>query len=512
MLTIEKVVKLVHPDLLALLKAHFSDIKATYPLRLITQISTDCAVTQDSDELCMAVYGNIAKKTKQKFFQLAHHTFKLTAFLSRNYNTYLYHNLSAVQHCINNGRLQSAQNRMYMVLDIAEKIGDHSTQIGVLTMIANDQMWREQYLESVRTHERIGVLQREQQAINDIYTQLRQFFNPKNKGLNENSDLNEQRLADILRFFEQYFTHECVQLRCLSRYAYYFALQQYHAKDFFSEEVLAQLIILENDIRKNEVVVFPYLEDFQHKIAYLKLRVLMYQVNTDEMLAEAQQMIANSEQFLFWKSYIPAPTLFAAAVQTSYYVTNYLYSYRADYQQFIPKNIQKQIEQLRQRCATILANDAWKNQYIIRQINLRIVYSGLLMIGNSEQQLQATQLLEETLIVYQQVPFHAFLDGIFANLLCCYFCLGDHEKVASSYKRYKKITEGKAVNPENDLTLHGFYYLSQLLATDRKQYREKFAALLTQFDAPNLQAARRLLLDIAAYNGLNTISLEHKNR
>jgi hypothetical protein len=497
MLTIEKVVKLLHPDLLILLKSHLSDIKATYPLRLIEHISTNFAIEQDSDELCLLVYGDATKKTKQKFFQLAHHSFKLTAFLSRNYNTYLCHNLTKIQYFINHGEPEKANLLMTMVLDIAEKIGDHSTQITVLNIIANDLMWREQYLEAVRTHERIGVLQREQQAINDIYTHLRHFFNPKNKGL------AVAETDKILLFFEQYFEHDCMQLRCLSRYAYCFALQQYHIEAFFSETIFEQLLFLENDIRKNEVVIFPFLEDFQHKIAYLKLRFLMFRVNTDEMLAEAQAMITNSEQFLFWKSYIPAPTLFAAAIQTSYYVTNYMYSYRSDYQHFIPKNVQKQIEQLRTKCAEILANDAWKNQYIIRQINLRVVYSGLLMIGDAEQQRRAILLLEETLVIFQQVPFHVFLDGIFANLLCCSFCLGDYEKVVFNYKRYKKVTEGKSVNPENDLTLHGFYYLSQIQATGRKQYLDKFEALLAAMTAPNLQASRKLLTDIALYYKIN---------
>ena len=107
--------------------------------------------------------------------------------------------------------------------------------------------------------------------------------------------------------------------------------------------------------------------------------------------------------------------------------------------------------------------------------------------------------MEETLFSFQQIPFHAFLDGIFTTLVLSYFCLGDHTKVALNYKRYRKITEGKSINLENDVTLHGFYYVSQWLSTGRKQYLQKLETLIQEHRDNNFHSTLQLLRNVAKY-------------
>jgi hypothetical protein len=56
--------------------------EALCELRLI-QESRNMGITEkDSDELCKLIYEKAGALEKRKFFQLAHHTFKLTAFLA----------------------------------------------------------------------------------------------------------------------------------------------------------------------------------------------------------------------------------------------------------------------------------------------------------------------------------------------------------------------------------------------------------------------------------------------
>jgi hypothetical protein len=42
-----------------------------------------------------------------------------------------------------------------------------------------------------------------------------------------------------------------------------------------------------------------------------------------------------------------------------------------------------------------------------------------------------------------------------------------------SYKGYIKLSKGRVVNSENDLDIHTYYYVSQWLSSQRKQYLSK---------------------------------------
>ena len=79
-------------------------------------------------------------------------------------------------------------------------------------------------------------------------------------------------------------------------------------------------------------------------------------------------------------------------------------------------------------------------------------------------------------------------------------CLQDFDKVEKSYRRYKKSTKGKVVNPGNDLVLHGFYYVSKWLETTRNQYVKKLESVLEEtLEKRNLKSTRELLLDVIEY-------------
>ena len=68
---------------------------AELPYKLIATIRHSKTI-HESDELCKLTYGDSDEKTKKKFLQLTHHTFKLSGFLSRNYPSYLNHNLQKI--------------------------------------------------------------------------------------------------------------------------------------------------------------------------------------------------------------------------------------------------------------------------------------------------------------------------------------------------------------------------------------------------------------------------------
>src|SRR6218665_4190211 len=118
MLSIQKVILLLDDHHFDEFKNHLKDSNAELPLKLITQIRKDGWDQKESDTLCKAVYGAKDEKSKKKFFQLVHYTFRLTSYLSRNHPSYLHHNISLIEQYINRGELDEANKIAEILLDI----------------------------------------------------------------------------------------------------------------------------------------------------------------------------------------------------------------------------------------------------------------------------------------------------------------------------------------------------------------------------------------------------------
>ncbi|MBL7882569.1 MAG: hypothetical protein JNL69_00755, partial [Bacteroidia bacterium] len=84
MLSIQKVILLLDDFHFNEFKTHLKESNAELPHKLVTQIRKDDWGQKESDDLCKAVYGSKDEKSKKKFFQLVHYTFRLTSYLSRN--------------------------------------------------------------------------------------------------------------------------------------------------------------------------------------------------------------------------------------------------------------------------------------------------------------------------------------------------------------------------------------------------------------------------------------------
>ena len=148
----------------------------------------------------------------------------------------------------------------------------------------------------------------------------------------------------------------------------------------------------------------------------------------------------------------------------------------------------------------MLNNKLLQERYVVKYINLSTIYAGLLLLGSKEDIKECFNLLENLLLFYQQVPFHAYIDPIYLNMIMAGFCLKDFDKVERSYRRYKKSTTGKVVNPENDLALNGFYYAAKWLETERDQYVKKIIGVLEQTRGKsNLDSTRKMLTEVIQY-------------
>jgi hypothetical protein len=234
------------------------------------------------------------------------------------------------------------------------------------------------------------------------------------------------------------------------------------------------------------------------KILGLRLQLDVNNNNTESMLQEVKKMNSISSFLKFWKSYINIPEIFSFSVQASHYLSSYAFIFRDDYHKTLPSDIKENIQFLKQKLESELAKNIWDDgEYIIKLINLKCFYSAILLTGDTNDKNKSVKILEDTLVSYQQIPFQKFLDGMFVALIMGYFSLGQYDKVISTYKRYKKITSDQIVVKENDLTIDAYYFTSQYLTNQRKQYTEKLKA--TYENSNDFEHVRLLIAELISY-------------
>ncbi len=96
-----------------------------------------------------------------------------------------------------------------------------------------------------------------------------------------------------------------------------------------------------------------------------------------------------------------------------------------------------------------------------------------MLLGSKADVKKSVELLEDTLISYQQISFQKFLDAIFVSLIIGYFTLEKLDEVMDTFKRYRKLTHDITPNEENDITICAFYYATQWIKSRKKQYADK---------------------------------------
>lgn len=495
MLSIQKHILLLNDFHFNEFSTHLRVIKAELSYKLINEIRNFAWEQPDTDKLCTRIYGDHEEKTKKKFLQLTHHTLKLSSFLSRNYPSYLKHNLMLIEEKINIGERERANTIAEYLADISEKIEDFTTNIGALKFLAQQSFLIESK-EEVKYHRRIAELIEYERCRNEIYLILRENLHFKRK---ENLVIGE-RLKSKGSEFNKYIDHPCFSVSILARFGKYYELSFLNKSEFFDKETIDGLNKIERDLNNNSFVIFPFLDDAMFKVMGLKLQYMVNKLDSQGMMKESSLMIEESSHLKFWHSYVNLPEIFAIAIQATYYISNYGETFKENHYRDLPDDVKKNINHLKARLVHEMEKPLWNDGYIIKLINVRSLYSGLLLLGTRDEVVRATDLIEETLITFQQIPFQKFLDQIFASLAIGYFSLKQYEKVAECYKRYKKSTAGNTVNEENDLTINAYYYASQWITTERKQYADKlYGTFEVTVGRDNLVHVGKLVMSIMTY-------------
>ena len=496
MLSIQKVIVLLDEFHLQEFRKYLEESKAELPLRLVDAAVRIGWEDKDSDELCKAIYKKADVPSKKKFFQLAHHTFKLTGYLSRNYPTYLAHNVSLIERYVNVGNLKDANNLAEILLDVAEKIEDFATARAVLKFFAQQVYIREKKTEAIRYLERNAEVIDAERALNDIYLYMRRNLHFKDK-----SSLGTTESEKHCAFFNQYREHWSFAVRIMSRYAACYTLHYFNDERYYEKEQLNELNIISDELEKSPYVIFSFSDDIEMNVDYLKLKSMMSNFDADTLQKEAAVLLKKRETPRFWRNYLNTAQIAFLSIQGSVLVSRYGYGYRKGWNESLPNELKDQLLFYRKTAEDILNNVNWDEESLhVRYINSVIIYCCFLLMGTREDIRKVIDTIENMLFNYQQVAFHRMYDQIFAALIMAYFMLEDYIKVQECYKRYEKLTANSTKLQENDITIKAYYYVAQWIQSGRKQYKDKLEALIARTEGvPNLENTKYLLNDLKEY-------------
>ncbi len=492
MLSIQKAILLLDDFHFEEFKLHLKKSNAELPHKLIVQIRKDDWDQKESDDLCKEVYGSMDEKSKKKFFQLVHYTFRLTSFLSRNHPSYLTNNISKIELLVNKGELKKANKLAEILLDVSEKTEDFPTAVAVLKYFAQQAFVLENKNAAIKHHQRISELLKNEHIINLMYLYMRQNLNFKGKSV-----LSDKEMEEHLMFYDKYRNNESLSIQMLSRYSYFHTLNYLNDVRFYSQEILDEINKLIDDLEKNAFIIFTFSDDIQLNVDYLKLKHLIGSMSRDDLQKETAFLIKQREPLRFWKNYVNTPEIIYLSIQVSYFLTHYCHGYKTGYNESLPKEVRSQIEFYTQKCEEILSKPIWNEGMHVRFINLNNIYCGFLLLGSKEDIKKATEKLEYLLVNFQQIAFQRLYDALFATLILGYFFSGDHESIQECYKRYEKLTAGINKNVENDLTIKSIYYASQWSSTQRKQYVEKLQGVANKAtENDNLKHLQHFIGDV----------------
>lgn len=496
MLTIQKLILLLETDKLVAFKNQLSASGNALPLKLVQHIEEGGKNQADTDELCLLVYGDAGEKSKRKFFQLAHYTFRLTSFLARRYPYYLVHNIKRVEELLNSNEMEAALTHAENTLDIAIKIEDFPTQIWILKLLVNFSLIREKRKEAIRQQIILNNALKVENLINEINLYIREHLNWKDKNtIQGSSDIDAH-----IRFFSAYTNHDSIQVKVLSNYGICYSLSFLDDKKFYTPEVREKIGFLADELDKNSYVIFAFSDDVLLNIDYLRLKHFMQDLGEEEVLKEATKITKKWQELRFWQSHIDTAQIVSLSIQASYYITHYCICYKQNYLDKIPTHVRENINETIVICERLIEHLKEEPDAHVRFINLNNIYCTFLLLCGTEKIKTSTEILEGILINYQQIPFQKLYDAIFANLIIGYFSLENHQAVADCYRRYEKLTAKRVKIEENDVTIKSFYYVSQWRQSGRDQYLEKLKSILSEIQSqPELRSTMKLIEELIDY-------------
>ena len=189
---------------------HLQEIKAELPVKLSQVIRKKLPDFDGHEVLCRKIYGKYEKNERLAFNQLASYTFKLSSSLAINYPAYLTPNYPVLQKLINKGQTASGNFLAKAMLEISEKVEDHTSQIFVLKFLIQQAFLMKQSTIGVKFTNQLD-------AVYDIEKECHQILSALRLNLNMSLDsvVDREKIEEYKKNFLALHQHPSCSLKLL---------------------------------------------------------------------------------------------------------------------------------------------------------------------------------------------------------------------------------------------------------------------------------------------------------
>ena len=441
-------------------------------IRLTEEIRIYLPKFESADALCKKIYGEKNKASKLKFNQLASHTFRQSSHLAINYPYYLSPNFTLLAQTVNKGETEKTELLSDALLDIARRIEDRPTQLLVLKFLTQRAFLMKRNSEGVKYMAEIKEVRVTEMCFDEILTTLRIEINA-----NSGPTHDAKQLQSFETMFLAYCKHESKAVRLLAQYAYIYLLFYSDKNRFYDLSTRELMNNLDKDIERYQYIILPFGFDIKSSFTFYKLNSPFANLNSPDGKLDFADLLTHYKSVQFWNSYLNIPELFTIATKTSYYLTQYShFVYRRDYNKLVKPADLTEIGKIAARCQEMLAGHGNKSDFKSDLINLTLLRAGLLILLGGDNTRLAAEELELMLTSFQQHNFGGATDTIYLFLMLAYFSMKQYDKCKTTYNRYSKSFSTKTFSKSNDIDIQLYFYASQWLKSNSKQYLHKLNA------------------------------------
>lgn len=450
---IQKIIAIANPTQQDFFKEYLSSRNYNLPLLLVDTIIKH--PEESSEFYSKKIYGNSKPESLINLNQLAHHTFKLSAFFSQHFPFYILNIFKDIDSLLFLNEKTQALELIKNGIDVAKKIEDYNSLLVFYDVVEQNF---NSYTKTLQKNYSTNALNSFEQ-INSIVKRQDNLIR----------NISKSAVQKELVFFKSFFKSKSTSVQIIAKQSYLHTLSHTNHKDFYSTETLA---LIKSAIK--EIENHPYLSITRYKEKMMSLDY-MYLKHTRLVMDEKEINSACSKIISKWRvNYLHETALdtglfLALSIQGSYLITNYYYN------KTTPK-LNNSIQETIDLCESLIHKIDWDKEGHLKHLNFCNVFSIFLILSKQEQ--KAINLIELMLHQYQQKPFKKLYDGLFVILIMAYIQAKEFDKVVDSYNRYKKLIKDEISILENDLIIKALYYIAQQKIQEKNQYQQKLDAVI----------------------------------
>ena len=197
-------------------------------------------------------------------------------------------------------------------LEIAEKIGDYTTQTSILELMLHLFIILKNDKLISKAASQLELAQKHRQIILDIIT-----------GCLLNGKVKNEETEEYVRKVKTYINHTEKPIMLTARYAWLQQKYNNSSTTFFGSDNQKMLSDNIRDFNNSFFTVLPYMFDLRSKLQFLRLNSIHSNLNKQEDKKEFQALLKHIKSISYWNHLLSQAELSHFTIRASFYTSHY---------------------------------------------------------------------------------------------------------------------------------------------------------------------------------------------